>query len=167
MDEIINEFRLSFFLYIYQEFKAIKLSIESKINEYNMLIKNEDIFKSINEIKEKIENLERKNKKLLDLYLDDKLSKIEFTDKKENIEREISSLQIELDGLNNGESKNIIMRDELINLSKDIQKEIKNKTRVTEEGFINDIDYILVNGDDVKIVTILERSIEYIKTICE
>ena len=165
LEDKIDEFRGSFYIYIYAKFEQIENLLKSKIAEYDKNIKNQNVEELIKDANYNINNLSRKNEKLLDLYLEDKLTKDIFENKQNEITVELDILKSELESLNNGISEDILIRNELVSLSTEIQKQIKATKHIKKEDLLEIIDYISIDYDDIRIVTTLEIMIKEVEEL--
>jgi site-specific DNA recombinase len=160
LDKIVDEYIKNFYIYICNKFKDIKTKLDDKINEYNNLILEEDIESQKDDILNAISKLDEDNDKLLDLYLNSILPRDIYEKRQQNIINEKNKLNKDLENLNNGISEYIIIRDELVQIRKEINSQISKSKNVNKEKFINIIEAIHINNDNVKITTSLEVLIE-------
>ncbi|EOR27506.1 hypothetical protein A500_04431 [Clostridium sartagoforme AAU1] len=94
--------------------------------------------------------------------MDSSLPKEIFEEKQQEILTKKDELDKELDNLNNGISEFVLIRDELINLRKEINNQILKSKNINKEKFINIIESIRINNDEINIITSLEVLIEEI-----
>lgn len=164
LNEKIDERLKNFYLYICREFKSIEEIIEIKIKEYEELIKNQNLLSIIYSKNEDIKNLKSKKNRLLDLYLDGGLNKNDFVEKQEGIENEITEIEKQINDLDNGVSENANIKNELVNIKRELERQIKTTKEISKEDFIDIIDKIYVNQEEVIIVTNLENMIQDVKS---
>lgn len=160
LEKILDEHIKNYFIYICDKFDLIKDKLDNKIEEYNKVILEEDIELKKNDILNEINKLNENNTKLLDLYLNSSLPKEIFEEKQQNILNKKDELNNELENLNNGISEFVLIRDELINIRKEITNQISKSKNINKEKFISIIETIRINDDEIKIKTSLELLIE-------
>lgn len=114
--------------------KKLPLNIEN-----NLEIQSKNKAKAL---KSKLEQLERKNKDLLDLYLDQLINKEEFEQKRHQIEQEITKTKEQLKGLNLQEYS----RHEIKKIEEAFE-ELENKDQDLHHVFKTLIDRIWIKED--------------------
>lgn len=160
LNEFLDEYIKNYYIYICNKFRTIKIEIDNKILQYNSIILEENIEDKKVNILNEIKLLDEANEKILDLYLYSNLEKNIYEKKQQSIIEEKENLQLQLENLNEGISEYTIIRDELLKIKREIEKQISNSKNINKKSFINIIDKIYINEDNIKITTHLEKLIE-------
>lgn len=160
LEVVLDEYIKNFYIYICNKFDLIKNKLNSKIDEYNNVILEEDIESNKNNILNEINELDESNKKLVDLYLTSILPKDIYEEKQKNITDKRDELKKQLENLNKGISESLIIRNELISIKNEISNQILKSKNINKEKFIDIIESIRINNNEVKITTSLESLIE-------
>ncbi len=136
---------------MYLAIKNLKFNREKITNNLLKIIKSilndNSLNGNTNKLQQKVNELNERRSKLLDLYMDNRITKDEFVKEREKIDREISNLKMQIDSIVNG--KNIKIQQE--QLFCDIEKnivELLNGVEYEDEFYKQILDKLVIVDKD-------------------
>lgn len=127
----------------------INIYIQEFISIYKEVCLSEMTEKQISNLRTQIEILEKKKDKLLDLFTDDIISKLDFKIKNDKINQQISSINAELNSKRTQQIDNDVLLNNLTNMKNKLFEMIENNQNYTIDSittdYINDICDILLD----------------------